>query len=466
MISKATTATAGRRGHGRHLDEHRRNDLDRVKAQPGRHVVIEIGVVHAMEAPEDGDAVEGDVLRPDDASSATKQTGPARQPGNGRAAPRAPAKTQQPRCAADQATPATATGKSTDAEQVSSATTPRLDGHAVREARARRGAGARFPQGHESKNAEKASTGGCEAPGPDSTLPRVFPSPRLPQPGAVTPSEPPPCPHPPPRQNENTGRMQEAHAAVTLIDNYDSFTFNLVPLSGLSSARMSRVPERCAQRRPTSCDAADAIVLSPGPCTPNEAGICLDLIDAAGAAHPDVRRLPRPPGDRRRPSAATSSARHADARQGRDHPASRARASSAASTGRSRRRAIIRSWSRDDLPADLEVTAETEDGLIMGLSHRTCRSHGVQFHPESIASEHGQRIISRTSSTWRASGTRARARAPPGSTDDIDGDRMEAFKPLIAKVATGGTPRRAEAREAFDAHAVGRSRRPRRSAAS
>ena len=113
---------------------------------------------------------------------------------------------------------------------------------------------------------------------------------------------------------------------IVLIDNYDSFTFNLVHYLGELGA------EVCVHRNDkiTSADVIgadpDAIVLSPGPCTPNEAGICLDLIAKAAGNSPDPRRLPRPSGDRpgvRRPGGARAGA---DARQAvRDPPPGRGR---------------------------------------------------------------------------------------------------------------------------------------------
>ena len=134
-----------------------------------------------------------------------------------------------------------------------------------------------------------------------------------------------------------------------------------------------------------------AIVLSPGPCTPNEAGICLDLIDAApGPTIPMLgvclghQAIGQAYGGKVDPRAG------ADARQALDHPTQRPRASSPACPSKievTRYHSLI--VERASLPADLEITAETDDGIIMGLQHKTQPVHGVQFHPESIASEHG-----------------------------------------------------------------------------
>ncbi|MDB5572774.1 MAG: aminodeoxychorismate/anthranilate synthase component [Hyphomicrobiales bacterium] len=180
--------------------------------------------------------------------------------------------------------------------------------------------------------------------------------------------------------------------AVTLIDNYDSFTWNLVHYLGSLGADVTVRRNDEASVAQVLDSAPDAIVLSPGPCTPREAGICLDLIHAARAVplfgvclgHQaigeafggDVVRAPLPVHGK------LATIHH----EGRtifrgingDFQATRYHSLVVA---------------RDTLPADLEVTAET-DGLIMGLSHRSLPVHGVQFHPESILSQHGHRILS------------------------------------------------------------------------
>ncbi len=181
--------------------------------------------------------------------------------------------------------------------------------------------------------------------------------------------------------------------AVTLIDNYDSFTWNLVHYLGSLGADVT-------VRRNDEVSVAgvlesrpDAIVLSPGPCTPREAGICLDLIHAAARDVPlfgvclghqaigeafggEVVRAPLPVHGK------LATIHHAGRTIFRgineDFQATRYHS------------LVVR---RETLPADLEVTAET-DGLIMGLSHRSLPVHGVQFHPESILSQHGHRILS------------------------------------------------------------------------
>jgi anthranilate synthase component 2 len=180
---------------------------------------------------------------------------------------------------------------------------------------------------------------------------------------------------------------------LLLIDNYDSFTYNLVHYLGELGAEATVV----RNDRISVADAIGmrpkAIVLSPGPCTPNEAGICLDLIKAAGPTIPllgvclghqaigqhyggVVQRAPVPMHGK------LSAIRTNEQGLFAGIPA---------------RFEVTRYHSliveRRSLPADLVVTAETDDGLIMGLAHKTHPVHGVQFHPESIASEHGHAIL-------------------------------------------------------------------------
>ncbi len=179
---------------------------------------------------------------------------------------------------------------------------------------------------------------------------------------------------------------------VTLIDNYDSFTFNLVHFLGELGAEVSVWRNDARSVEETLADEPDAIVLSPGPCTPNEAGICLDLVRAAAETKPilgvclghqaigqafggKVVRAPLPMHGK------ISTVTHNGQKlfRGVNGPFQATRYHSL----------VVE---RDSAPEELEVTAEA-DGLIMGVSHRRLNVHGVQFHPESIASEHGKTIL-------------------------------------------------------------------------
>jgi len=180
---------------------------------------------------------------------------------------------------------------------------------------------------------------------------------------------------------------------ILLIDNYDSFTYNLFHLVGGLGARL-------VVRRNDVLSAAEAlalapqgIILSPGPCDPDRAGICLELVEQAAGRIPllgvclghqavgqafggRIIRAPQPMhgklsriahgGDglfRGLPSPFTATRYHS---------------------------LIVE---RASLPGDLAITAESEDGLIMGLAHRRLPLFGVQFHPESIASEQGAALM-------------------------------------------------------------------------
>ena len=180
---------------------------------------------------------------------------------------------------------------------------------------------------------------------------------------------------------------------LLLIDNYDSFTYNLVHFLGELGAD-------CVVRRNDTLTASEAlglkpkaIVLSPGPCTPNEAGICLDLIKEAAGKVPllgvclghqsigqayggKVVRAPLPMHGK------LSKISHTNTGVFKALP----------STFEVTRYHSL-TVERSSLPDCLEITAETEDGIIMGLQHRTDPVHGVQFHPESIASQCGHALL-------------------------------------------------------------------------
>jgi len=180
---------------------------------------------------------------------------------------------------------------------------------------------------------------------------------------------------------------------LLLIDNYDSFTYNLVHYLGeLGAESVVKRNDKITVAEVMAMK-PQAIVLSPGPCTPNEAGVCLDLIKAAGPTIPllgvclghqaigqsyggKVIRAPEP---------------------------MHGKLSTITNTGKGIFKGLPKSFQitryhsliveRSSLPDCLEVTAETADGLIMGLQHTTHPVHGVQFHPESIASEQGHALL-------------------------------------------------------------------------
>jgi anthranilate synthase component 2 len=181
--------------------------------------------------------------------------------------------------------------------------------------------------------------------------------------------------------------------SVTLIDNYDSFTWNVVHALGALGADVTVHRNDKVTVEQVLAEDPDAIVISPGPCTPREAGISCELIRRAAGSTPifgvclghqaigevfggAVVRAPTPVHGK----LARVNHEGRGVFRGINGPVRATRYHSL----------VVR---RDDLPAELEVTAETDDGLIMALSHRDLPIHGVQFHPESIASEHGATIF-------------------------------------------------------------------------
>ena len=180
---------------------------------------------------------------------------------------------------------------------------------------------------------------------------------------------------------------------LLLIDNYDSFTYNLFHYLGQLGADV-------VVKRNDELSVADvlamrpeAIVLSPGPCTPNEAGICLELVAKAGSRVPtlgvclghqaigqvyggEIVRAPVPMHGK--VSRVHHNGRGVFRGLNNDFSATRYHSLTIAPPS---------------LPPDLEVTATSDDGVIMGVMHKRHPVHGVQFHPESIASENGHALL-------------------------------------------------------------------------
>ncbi len=181
---------------------------------------------------------------------------------------------------------------------------------------------------------------------------------------------------------------------LLLIDNYDSFTYNLVHYLGeLGSDVVVRrndaldVQEAMALR-------PDAILLSPGPCTPNEAGICLALVEAAAETRIPLMGVCL--GHQSIGQAFGGEVvRAGDIVHGKmgeiRHTGDGLFAGLPTPFKATRYQSLV--VAREGLPETLKVTAELEDGTIMGLQHRDVPIHGVQFHPESIASEHGHKLL-------------------------------------------------------------------------
>jgi anthranilate synthase component 2 len=185
----------------------------------------------------------------------------------------------------------------------------------------------------------------------------------------------------------------KGRAMILVIDNYDSFTYNLVHyLNELGAETVVRRNDVMSADEAIALK-ADAVLLSPGPCTPDEAGICLPLLKDAPADLPILgvclghQSIGQAFGGEvvraKTLMHGKTSQIHHDGKglfEGLPNPFTATRYHSLA-------------VKRDSLPAELEVTAWTDDGEIMGLQHRTRPIYGVQFHPESIATEGGHDLL-------------------------------------------------------------------------
>ncbi|MFK7792234.1 MAG: aminodeoxychorismate/anthranilate synthase component II [Devosiaceae bacterium] len=183
-----------------------------------------------------------------------------------------------------------------------------------------------------------------------------------------------------------------------VIDNYDSFTYNLVHCLGATGVSMDVVRNDATTVEDIAAKRAsgeiEALLLSPGPKTPNEAGICLGLIERLGSTTPifgvclGMQSMGQAYGGKVIPAAklmhgkvsTVTPAIEAPIFAGINGPFEATRYHSLAVEAGS-------------LPVDLSITARSADGEIMAISHNKHPVHGVQFHPESIASEHGERML-------------------------------------------------------------------------
>ena len=181
---------------------------------------------------------------------------------------------------------------------------------------------------------------------------------------------------------------------LLMIDNYDSFTYNLVQYLGELGADVHVHRNDAISLDQIAAWEPEAIVISPGPCTPNEAGICVPLIQRFAGRIPILgvclghQAIGQAFGGR--------IVRAQRVMHGKvstiSHSGGGVFAGLANPLTATRYHSLV--IERDSMPACLEITATSDDGEIMGVRHRTAPVEGVQFHPEAILTEHGHALLS------------------------------------------------------------------------
>lgn len=181
---------------------------------------------------------------------------------------------------------------------------------------------------------------------------------------------------------------------ITLIDNYDSFTYNLVHFMGELGADIKVYRNDVISVDEVLAEKPAGVVLSPGPCDPDKAGICLDMVKTAAAVklplfgvclgHQSIGQ-----------AFGGKIVRANELMHGKTSPIKHSAKGVFKGIEDNFIATRYHSLTVDpaSVPDCLEVTAQTEDGVIMGLQHKELPLHGVQFHPESIASEYGHQIL-------------------------------------------------------------------------
>lgn len=189
---------------------------------------------------------------------------------------------------------------------------------------------------------------------------------------------------------------------LLLIDNYDSFTYNLVHYVGELGVEVLVKRNDALDVQQAMALNPEGILLSPGPCDPDQAGICLALTEAA--AETGIPLLGVCLGHQAIGQVFGGKViRHSEIVHGKmgevHHRGKGVFANLPSPFEATRYHSLV--VERDSLPGALEITAELEDGTIMGLQHRDLPIHGVQFHPESIASQHGHALLKNFLDTLR-----------------------------------------------------------------
>jgi anthranilate synthase component 2 len=179
---------------------------------------------------------------------------------------------------------------------------------------------------------------------------------------------------------------------IVLIDNYDSFTFNLFHYLGGLGAETAVHRNDKISVADVMAMAPDAIVLSPGPCTPAEAGICLDLINKAASTIPilGVCLGHQAIGQAFGGKVVRATPVHGKVSEIKHKGTGVFRGINGPLKATRYHSLVVE---RASMPRELTINAETDDHLVMGLMHTSLPVHGVQFHPESIASEHGHLML-------------------------------------------------------------------------
>ncbi len=179
--------------------------------------------------------------------------------------------------------------------------------------------------------------------------------------------------------------------SILVIDNYDSFTWNLVHYLMELGAEVEVVRNDAISAGQALSSGAQAFLISPGPCTPNEAGVSLDLVAACAEARRPLLGVclgHQTIGQHFGGKVVRGGLMH-----GKTSPVSHDGSGLFAGLPSPFTATRYHSLIVEDIPADLVVNATSDDGHVMGFRHRALPIHGVQFHPESIATEHGHAML-------------------------------------------------------------------------
>jgi anthranilate synthase component 2 len=193
---------------------------------------------------------------------------------------------------------------------------------------------------------------------------------------------------------------------ILVIDNYDSFTWNLVHYLMELGAEVEVVRNDAISAGQALSSGAEAFLISPGPCTPNEAGVSLDLVAACADAKRPLLGVCL--GHQSIGQHFGGTVRRGGLMHGKTSPVSHDGSGVFAGLPSPFTATRYHSLIVDDIPETLIVNATSDDGHVMGFRHRDLPIHGVQFHPESIATEHGHAMLA---NFMRAAGMAVKERA-------------------------------------------------------